>query len=301
MNNITCIVGDSICGSAGKSKFTGSDKEVFLRGYSTYEGDRPNEAAALQEGGGEIMAAINGLVEVTDRVVSIKGMSSRYQAEIGDIVIGRVKEVSGNRWRVDIGAYQDSVMLLSNVTEPGGILRRRGRSDELTMRHIFDQDELVVAEVQRISPDGVVSLHTRSGEKYGKLSGFGVLVWVSPALVKRAKNHFFSVDALPVNVIVGLNGMIWVGPEGIQNERVDESSTANGASDVDVRRSVTRVANCIKVMGLARLPVFSKSINAAVVSSIHLGHGPFEVLEQSNQHFIATAVMERITTRKRPR
>ncbi|KAH9597918.1 K Homology domain [Trypanosoma melophagium] len=298
MSGKTCIVGDSICGSAGISKFSCLSEDVFLRGYSTYEGDHPNEAAAAQEGGGEIVAAINGLIEVTDRVVSVKGMSSRYHPEIGDIVIGRVKEVSGNRWRIDIGAFQEAVMLLSNVTEPGGILRRRGRSDELSMRQIIDQDELVVAEVQRISSDGVASLHTRSGEKYGRLSGLGTFISVSPALVKRAKYQFFTVESFPVNVILGINGMIWISPDAQPKVSNGVSIPPNEEGDVDVRRSVARVANCIRIMNGTRLPIFAKSINAAVEVSIDLGLGPFEILQQSNYEQITTAVLEKITTRK---
>ncbi|RNF26962.1 putative exosome complex exonuclease, putative,ribosomal RNA processing protein 4 [Trypanosoma conorhini] len=301
MSITTCIVGDSICGSLGDSKLLSSEDVVFLRGYSTYEGDRPSEAAAAQEGGGEIIAAINGLIEVTDRVVSVKGMSTRYHPEIGDIVIGRVKEISGNRWRIDICAYQEAVMLLSNATEPGGILRRRGRSDELTMRNIFDQDELVVAEVQRISPEGVVSLHTRSGDKYGRLTGFGVLVLVSPALVKRVKHHFLVVDVLPVSILLGTNGMIWVAPEMEKREGTESASCFSEQTDVDVRRSVARVANCIKVMNCARLPIFAKTIDACVKASIDVGLGPFEVLHNSNYDLITTAVMEAITARKRQR
>ncbi|RNF10114.1 exosome complex exonuclease [Trypanosoma rangeli] len=301
MNITTCIVGDSICGSLGDSKLLGSEDVVFLRGYSTYEGDRPNEVVAAQEGGGEIIAAINGLIEVTDRVVSVKGMPTRYLPEIGDIVVGRVNEVSGNRWRIDICAYQEGVMLLSNATEPGGILRRRGRNDELTMRHIFDQDELVVAEVQRISPDGVVSLHTRSGDKYGKPNGFGTLVQVSPALVKRAKHHFFNVDISLVSIVLGTNGMIWVSPDMGKGKGANSDPHFNEQTDVDVRRSVARVANCIKVMNYARLPIFAKSINASVKASIDSGLGPFDVLQTSNYYLITAAVMEAITARKRQR
>ncbi|EAN90230.1 exosome complex exonuclease, putative [Trypanosoma cruzi] len=301
MNLTTCIVGDSICGSLGDSKLLEPEGVVFLRGYSTYEGNRPNEVAAAQEGGGEIIAAINGLIEVTDRVVSVKGISTRYHPEIGDIVIGRVKEVSGNRWRIDISAYQDAVMLLSNATEPGGILRRRGRNDELTMRHIFDQDEIVVAEVQRISSDGVVSLHTRCGEKYGKLTGFGMLVLVSPALVRRAKHHFLKLVILPVGIILGTNGMVWVNPNVAQRGGTDNSLYFNEQTDVDVRRSVARVANCIKVMNFARLPIFAKTIEASVKLSIDVGIGPFDVLHNSNYDLITNAVMEAITKRKRQR
>ncbi|AAZ12531.1 ribosomal RNA processing protein 4 [Trypanosoma brucei brucei TREU927] len=294
----TCITGDTICGSAGPSKLDYVEDHVFLRGYNTYEGNNPNGAAAAQEGGGEIIASINGMVEVTDRVVSVKGMSSRYVAEVGDIVVGRVKEVCGNRWRVDVGAFQDAVMPLANVTEPGGILRRRGRSDELTMRNIFDEGELVVAEVQRVSQDGLISLHTRSGEKYGKLSDFGLLVLISPALVKRVKHHFMCLEFIHVNLVLGTNGAIWVSP-ATATTATESAKSAYDRFDADIRRAVTRVANCIRVMGNARFPVFDKSIEAAVKASIDFVLGPFEILYPGNQNLITTTVLDTINTRKR--
>nr|CCD16409.1 unnamed protein product [Trypanosoma congolense IL3000] len=297
MSSVTCVTGESICGSVGNTKLGYGEDHVFLRGYNTYEGNHPNTAAAAQEGAGEIVASINGMVEVTDRVVSVKGMSSRYTAEIGDIVVGRVKEVAGNRWRIDIGAFQDAVMLLSNVTEPGGILRRRGRDDELTMRNIFDEGELVVAEVQRISTDGVVSLHTRSGEKYGKLSSLGILVSVSPALVRRVKHHFICVESLRINLVVGTNGAIWVSSDKSEKSHDAGNSTFNG-SGLDIRRNVARVVNCIRVMGIGRLPVFDKSIDAAVKASIDFGLGPFDVLNPANRDVVTTAVLNALSTRK---
>ncbi|KAG8340430.1 KH domain [Trypanosoma vivax] len=300
MNAVTCIVGDPICGSVHESKLCVEEDCVFLRGYNTYEGSHPNKAAAAQEGGGEIVSAINGIVEITDRVVSVKGMASRYNAEVGDIVIGRVKEVNGNRWLVDIGAFQDAVMLLSNVTEPGGILRRKGRSDELTMRNIFDQSELIVAEVQRVSVDGIVFLHTRSGERYGRLNNVGVLVLVSPALVKRVKHHFMTIDSLHIGLVVGTNGAIFVSGEKITEENSSNRLNQHDV-DVDIRRNVTRVANCIKVMGEAQFPIFDRTIDAAVKTSIDFGLGPFDILSSSNRGLITTTVLETMVSRKRMR
>ena len=76
---------------------------------------------------------------------------SRYNGEIGDVVVGRVVEVQQKRWKVDIQSRLDGVLLLSSgwnwfhsasffsffhlsVNLPGGELRRRGAEDELSMR-----------------------------------------------------------------------------------------------------------------------------------------------------------------------
>ena len=164
------------------------------------------------------------------------------------MLVGRVGEVAGKRWKVDINARQAAVLMLSAVNLPGGIQvsstdgdrivctwmehesqplalitrvslclslsrggiqRRRTHVDELNMRAVFEDGDLISAEVQQIMQDGTVSLHTRQ-MKYGKLEG-GQLVEVPPALIKRQKQHFHHVEELRVDVIFGCNGLVWVG------------------------------------------------------------------------------------------
>ncbi|KAK7196019.1 exosome complex exonuclease [Novymonas esmeraldas] len=272
MSSSVVIVGDSICGGEAAQKLSTSSDEVYLRGFNTFAGNHPSDLALLHEGAGEIVAAINGHVEVTDRVISVRGLLPRYQPEIGDVVVGRILEVSGNKWQVDVNSTQTAIMLLSNVTEPGGMLRRRGRGDELGMRQLFDQDDLVAAEVQRISPDGVVSLHTRAAEKYGRLSGLGVLVNVRPSLVKRAKHQFVELSDYAAQLVIGMNGNIWIYPMQPSTASADEKENAG-----DTRQNVARVANCIKVLGAAQVQVHPASIEAIVAASLEAGLSAFDV------------------------
>lgn len=50
--------------------------------------------------------------------------------EIGDVVVGRITEVSQRRWLVDTQSRLDSALKLSSVNLPGGVLvgdrRRKG-------------------------------------------------------------------------------------------------------------------------------------------------------------------------------
>lgn len=278
MSTEVVIVGDSICGGELSQKLSTSAEEVYLRGFNTFAGNNPSDLALVHEGAGEIVAAINGNIEVTDRVVSVKGLLPRYQPEIGDVVVGRILEVSGNKWQVDVNSTQTAIMLLSNVTEPGGMLRRRGRGDELGMRQLFDQEDLVAAEVQRISPDGVVSLHTRAAEKYGRLSGLGVLVNVRPSLVKRAKHQFVELAEQQVHLIIGMNGNIWVSWQRRPNHSADEKER-----EAEARHNVARIANCIKALGTAHIQVHPASIEAAVSASLEAGLSPFDVSLAENR------------------
>jgi exosome complex RNA-binding protein Csl4 len=171
-----------------------------------------------------------------NKLVSVRPLSSRYVAELGDVVVGRVADVAGKRWKVDVAAQQAAVLMLSAVNLPGGIQvpeagnvaaallacftcsfrlsqcetckascsglpqnrhweghsprpaaaccctrmslllllmicdlqRRRTAEDELNMRQLYGEGDLISAEVQSFYADGAVALHTRS-LKYGKV------------------------------------------------------------------------------------------------------------------------------------
>ena len=228
----TCIVGDTICPSSQKLKgfLTYVQKPVQItvvnnkqRRAAQLTDDLLGDDAAVENGSSSssynqqyvgprvpsITAAGCGTIEVTEQVLSVKGLFPRYNAEVGDVVVAKVVEVSGSRWICDLGAPQNAILPLSNVTEPGGMLRRRGRDDELSMRTIFKEGDLIVAEVQRVMAEGGILLHTRSASKYGKCLGEGICVSVRPHLVRREGRQFVAFP-FGISAVIGVNGRIWV-------------------------------------------------------------------------------------------
>lgn len=65
-----------------------------------------------------------GFKEEVNKLISIRPLKSRYNGEIGDVVVGRIIDVQQKRWRVDTNSRLDSVLLLSSVNLPGGELVR---------------------------------------------------------------------------------------------------------------------------------------------------------------------------------
>jgi len=189
----------------------------FMRGHGTY----------MAPGEEVLCASLAGVVERVNKLISVTPVKTRYNGEIGDVVVGRVVEVQQKRWKVDIQSRLDGVLLLSSVNLPGGELRRRGAEDELSMRKYLQEGDLISAEVQSIFQDGSLSMHTRS-LKYGKL-GQGCLVRVSPSLVKRRKTHFHQLP-IGASVILGNNGLVWLHPS-----REEEGGGGGGwAADLGV-------------------------------------------------------------------
>ena len=81
------------------------------------------------------------------------------------------------------------------------------------MREVYEEGDLLSAEVHSVFSDGSLSLHARSA-KYGRL-GNGVLVRAPPVLVKRLRQHFAPLEC-GVDAIFGTNGWIFLTGAGDQ-------------------------------------------------------------------------------------
>lgn len=136
--------------------------------------------------------------------------------------------------------------------------RRKSAEDELAMRDYLQEGDLISAEVQSIFSDGAVSLHTRS-LKYGKLAQ-GVLVQVSPSLVKRQKTHFHDLPC-GASVILGNNGFIWIYPTPEQKDDEAGGYTTNlEPVPLSDREVISRLRNCIMALVTHKMMLFDTSI-----------------------------------------
>ncbi|BBH10348.1 hypothetical protein Prudu_023112 [Prunus dulcis] len=237
--------------------------------------------------------------------------TSEFNGEVVATVCGIAERVN-KRWRVEINYSHDALLMLSSMnltriklTSNGdiedidtrhGVLfytihRRRTALDELNMRSIFEENDVICAEVRGFQHDGL-HLQARS-QKYGKL-GRGQLLTVPPYL----KNY-------GIDLIIGCNGFIWVG-EHVQvtddmvvdqvnkSEQDDAKPDENSISPEDqgknytrqeTRENICRAANAIRVLSTLGFNItvevitetvdLSTSINVA----IHEMHGSeFSVL-----------------------
>ncbi|GMH19040.1 hypothetical protein Nepgr_020881 [Nepenthes gracilis] len=175
--------------------------------------------------------------------------------------------VAQKRWKIDINANQDAVLMLSSMNMPDKIQRRRTAADELNMRNIFEEYDVICAEVRNLQHDGTIQLQARS-EKYGKLDR-GQLLAVPCYLVKRRKQHFHQLEQYGVTLVLGCNGFIWVGehininaedsmledqlnkaPENIDAKTniFDEGDQTH--TELETRQNICRIANAVRVLSI---------------------------------------------------
>ncbi|XP_038046466.1 exosome complex component RRP4-like [Patiria miniata] len=218
----------------------------FMRGHGTY----------MEED--KLHASVAGVVETVNKLICVKPLKTRYNGEVGDVVIGRITEVGQKRWKVDTNSRLNSALMLSAVNLPGGELRRRSAEDELLMREYLAEGDLISAEVQSVFSDGALSIHTRS-LKYGKL-GQGVLVTVSPSLIKRRKTHFHNLTC-GASIILGNNGYVWISPMAGAEEEEGGGFIQNLEPVLLSDREVmTRLKNCIVGLAEYRMMLYDTSI-----------------------------------------
>lgn len=197
---------------------------------------------------------------------------TRYSGEIGDVVVGRVKELASKKWIIDANGRVDSVLLLSSISLPGGVQRRKTEYDELNMRAFFSEGDCLVAEVQTLySSDASLGLHTRN-LKYGKLTT-GCFLSVNPSLIKRSKSHFHILRSCGVEVILGLNGYVWIGNPRITDEdsHPDLSSIYSNHSEEiskEMRLKIVRVRKIISILDENFIFIVEENINNLYLLSI---------------------------------
>lgn len=256
----------------------------FLRGHGSYL------SSAVDESEGPVLvASVAGYIERINKLISVRPHKSRYVGEVGDLVVGRITAVEAKRWKADIGGYKDAVLQLSSVNLPGGVQRMRTHEDQLQMRSLFTENDLISAEIQNIGSDGTISLHTRS-LKYGKLEN-GQLVTLPASLVKRLPQHYLTLP-FGIDVIIGRNGHIWItrtAPDewkARDTEDVDDlvplaetlqalrQRHASTPLLTDERLRVARVRNCLLLLSSNDSLVTPDSLLSVYQKSLELGLEP---------------------------
>ncbi|KAM7368972.1 hypothetical protein PAMP_013272 [Pampus punctatissimus] len=213
----------------------------FMRGHGTYVDEE------------KLTASVAGEVQRVDKLICVRPLKTRFNGEVGDVVVGRITEVQQKRWKVETNSRLDSVLLLSSVNLPGGEL----------------------AEVQSVFSDGALSLHTRS-LKYGKVSyanvhnelGQGVLVQLSPSLIKRQKTHFHNLPC-GASIILGNNGFVWLYPTpGQQEEEAGGFYTSLEPVTLSDREVISRLRNCLLALAAHKVLLFDTSVLYCYESSL---------------------------------
>lgn len=206
-------------------------RKIIIPGEVIAKGDYlPGEGT--EKKGDEIIALRFGLAEESNKLVKVIPLSGTYHPRRGNVVIGKVENVTFNGWVVDIGTAENAFLPLAEVP-------RFVSKDEI--EEVMTIGDMVVAKIWNINKRGIdLSIKSRG---LGKVED-GMIVKVNPNKVPRVIGKEGSMinlikDETKCNITVGQNGLIWIHGDKIEDELhakkailfITEKSFVSGLTD----------------------------------------------------------------------
>lgn len=223
-----------------------------------------------------VIATVSGYIERINKLITVHSLHTRYNGSIGDIVIGRVihLHVYENKWAIDINSQHNATLSLNNIYLQNIQQRRTTIDDSIIMSNVLSYNDIICAEIQKISHiDNHCILQTRS-IRYGKLFN-GQLCIVNSNLIKRCKQHFQSLhNEINIDIILGINGYIWVYDptqqpnRDIQNMNIDVNHNDNDNNSDNTQQGKTHIYNVFND-DLIRTLHTSESSRQRIIRVIH--------------------------------
>ncbi len=159
----------------------------------------------------DIVALRFGLSDKFGRLVKIIPLSGTYIPRKGNVVIGKVTDISFNGWIMDIDAPYPSFL---SAMECSRFVNKNDLSE------CYDIGDMIVCKVFAVKRKGVDL--TARGRNLGKLED-GIVIYVNSNKVPRVIGKEGSMINLikketDCDIIVGQNGVIWVKGARVEDE-----------------------------------------------------------------------------------
>jgi exosome complex component RRP4 len=188
-------------------------REVVVPGQLLAEG-RYRPSFGTYDEGGKIFSSLMGLAELKGNTVRVVALEGAYIPKEGDLVIGVIKLVAGNNWKVDIGGPYGASLHANNAL-------RRPYSDDIS--EYMDMGDVISAEVSAFDRQSGPFLSMK-GRGLEVLEG-GMILEVSPAKIPRIIGRRGSMinminDHLRIDSVVGQNGRIWIKSPDVERLRL---------------------------------------------------------------------------------
>lgn len=209
------------------------DKEGVLPGEELAEGSEYLASEGCFKENDTVKSKFLGTVRKKDKKFNVVPLAGVYIPEKGDKVIGRISGVQVSSWWVGINSPYDGFLPLSEGTEEFVDL------DKTELSEIYDVDDIVYAEVIRVTKDKDVKLSM--DERMCKELNGGTLTRIRPSRVPRLIGKGGSMvkmikEKTETKIIIGQNGVVWVNGDKINLaekaiKMVDKKGHKEGLTD----------------------------------------------------------------------
>ncbi len=219
------------------SKLLTKDKDIVIPGEELAQGLDYLPGPGTYRDGDAIVASRLGLVTIEGKAIKLIILSGKYNPKAGDVIIGKIIDVSLMGWRVDINCAYTAMLSVKDATSEFIV-----KGADLT--RYFDLDEYIVAGISNVTSQKLVDL-TLKGPGLHKLHD-GRIIEVNPNKVPRIIGKAGSMvtmikEATKTRITVGQNGLVHV-----QGEPKDEIKAVKAIKMIEEESHISGLTDKIK-------------------------------------------------------
>ncbi len=208
------------------------ERKVVIPGESIVEGENYLPGENTEKTDGKIISLRYGLAEEQNNLIKVIPLSGVYNPRRGNIVIGKIENITQNGWIVDISSAESAFLSINEIP-------RYVNKD--AMEEVFKIDEMVIAKIWSMGKRGIdLSIKSRG---LGKIEE-GIIFKVNSNKVPRIIGKEGSMikiikEKTKCDINVGQNGYILVKGSNVDCELfakkaiefVSEKSFINGLTE----------------------------------------------------------------------
>ncbi len=185
------------------------DNDVVVPGEELASGMGYLPGQGTYRDGDKIRANRLGLVHIDGRAIKLVPLAGRYLPKSGDVIIGKVRDVTYSGWIIDTNSAYRAMLSLKDATNA---YIRKGA--DLTKFYSFG--DYVVVKIFNVTSQNLIDLSMK-GPGLRKLEQ-GRVITVDPSKVPRIigkEGSMVSMIKTQTNcrITVGQNGVIWISGE----------------------------------------------------------------------------------------
>ncbi|MFH1249301.1 MAG: exosome complex RNA-binding protein Rrp4 [archaeon] len=179
--------------------------EAIVKGLEYLPGDNTLRS------GEAIIASRYGLADISDRLVKVIPLAGVYMPRKGNIVIGKITDITFNGWIIDINAPYQAFL---SAMDAGRYVNKND------LREYLDFGDIVIGEVFSVKHKSVDL--TLRGNGLEKLEG-GMIIKINSNKVPRIIGREGSMINMikketGCDIIVGQNGLVWINGATVESE-----------------------------------------------------------------------------------
>ncbi len=187
------------------------ERRLSIPGEIIVSGEKYLPGEGTKRNGQNIISNRFGLIEESGRLVRIIPLSGAYSARRGNIVIGRVMDMTFNGWIVDINAPYLAFLLVSECP------RFFNTGD---LGEYLDIGDMFIAKVHSVKRKGI-DLSVK-GRDLGKIDA-GIIIQINSNKVPRLIGKGGSMVNLikketDCKITIGQNGVVWIKGDNTEKE-----------------------------------------------------------------------------------